>query len=315
MPDPNGGSLGASYVVPRPITPPLRPPFNYFGGKQRVAERIAALLPEHRHYVEPFAGGLSVLLAKPPSKLETVNDLDGDLMTFWRVLRDRPDDLCRVAALTPHSRAEQAAARDLDVADDLERARRVWVTLAQGRGGVLRNTGWRFFSDPDGTNTSMPGYLAGYVGRMPPAAARLSAVSLECRDALDVIADYGKHRDVCIYADPPYLGSTRGWGNNYRHELRTDEQHQAVAEALHACEASVVLSGYHSPLYDEMYGDWARVEIPSYTGNGNVNARTEVLWSNRPLDAAAPDLTLFSNSENGHAAGAPSNASSPDSRP
>lgn len=96
---------------------PLAPPMAYFGGKQRIAERIVALFPPHRHYVEPYAGSLSVLLAKAPAKLETVNDLDGDLVTFWRMLRDRPDELIRVCALTPHSRAEQQVLLELVVED------------------------------------------------------------------------------------------------------------------------------------------------------------------------------------------------------
>ena len=83
----------------------LRPPFEYYGGKTHLAPKIAALLPPHDHYVEPFAGSLAVLLAKEPSRAETVNDLDGDLVTFWRVLRDRPHDLAWAAAMTPHSRA------------------------------------------------------------------------------------------------------------------------------------------------------------------------------------------------------------------
>src|SRR5262245_56921279 len=80
-----------------------RPPFAYYGGKMVLADDIAAVLPEHDHYVEPFAGSLAVLLAKRPSRAETVNDLDGRLITFWRVLRDRPDDLARMTTLTPHS--------------------------------------------------------------------------------------------------------------------------------------------------------------------------------------------------------------------
>lgn len=90
----------------------LRPPFPYFGGKQTLGPRIAALLPEHRHYVEPYCGSLAVLLSKEPAPFETVNDLDAELVTFWRVLRERPDELARVCALTPHSRAEY------DLADD-----------------------------------------------------------------------------------------------------------------------------------------------------------------------------------------------------
>lgn len=276
----------------------MKPPFAYYGGKVTLANRIVSLLPPHRHYVEPFAGSLAVFLAKPPSKLETLNDLDQDLMTFWRVLRDRGEDLARVAAMTPHSRAEHIACRDLDTEDELERARRVWVLLSQGRTGTLRTTGWRYYSDPAGTSTPMPGYLAGYVGRMPDAAWRLRQASLECRDALDVIRDYGRTAEVCIYADPPYVGSVRSVG--YRHEMGGDAEHRALAEALRDCAAAVVLSGYHSPLYDDLYGDWHRAELSAWTGNGiRDNAaktdgdRVEVLWSNRPIG----DLDLFSSLE------------------
>lgn len=260
----------------------MKPPFAYFGGKTTLAERIVRLLPEHGHYVEPFAGSLAVLLAKPPTKLETVNDLDGDLVLFWRVLRDRFEELVCAAAMTPHSRAEHQAAYDLE-ADELERARRVWVLLSQGRTGTLRRTGWRFFANHAGTGNAMPEYLDAYVRRMPPAAARLRHVSLECRPALDVIHDYGQHESVCMYVDPPYDGETRAVG--YRQEMRTPEEHQALAEALHGCKASVVLSGYRSPLYDDLYGSWHALEIDTFTGQGRQGegARTEVLWSNRPL--------------------------------
>lgn len=268
----------------------VKPPFVYFGGKTSTAERIAALLPAHRHYVEPFAGSLAVLLAKEPSKLETVNDLNRDLMTFWRVLRERPDELIAAAAFTPHSRAEYMACRDLDgPGDDLERARQVWVTLTQGRGGSFRKTGWRFYLDPNATGSAMTRYVLSYIERMPAAAHRLIGVSLECRDALDVIRDYGDQPEALIYADPPYLGSLRTWGNNYRHEMRDETSHRTLAEALHACKSAVVVSGYHSPLYDDLYDGWDRAEISAITGNAKPGAqrRTEVLWSNRPLNTTA----------------------------
>jgi DNA adenine methylase len=272
------------------------PPFAYFGGKTRLAGRIVPLLPTHRHYVEPFAGSLAVLLAKPRSTMETVNDIDGDLMTFWRVLRDRPEEQALHMALTPHSRAEYQVAYDLDTGDDLERARRVWVLLSQGRGGSMRRTGWRFYRDPKTSTYSFPEYLAAYVNRVPAAAERLAGVSLECRDALDVLDDYGQHAEVLLYCDPPYVGSTRI--ANYRHEMTADEDHRALADALTACRSAVVLSGYRSPLYDELYDGWHRAELKAWTGNGiQIGAthtdgdRVEVLWSNRPFPAG--DLPLF----------------------
>lgn len=272
----------------------MRPPFTYYGGKTRLAEQIVDVLPERTHYVEPFAGSLAVLLAKPRSKMETINDLDQDLMTFWRVLRDQPEDLARVCQLTPHSRGEHQAAYDLVDLTDLERARRVWVLLTQGRGGTLRRTGWRFYRDPAGSTYSFPDYLAAYVARMEDAAARLHGVSLECRDALEVAADYGKHANVLLYCDPPYLATSRN-STNYRHELATEQQHRDLAEVLTGAASAVVLSGYHSPLYDELYADWYRVEMSAWTGNGvrgeaskTDGNRTEVLWSNQPI--AEPDL-------------------------
>jgi DNA adenine methylase len=277
----------------------VKPPFTYFGGKTAIAERIAELLPPHEHYVEPFAGSLAVLLAKHPSAMETVNDLDGDLMNFWRVLRDRPADLERVCALTPHSRAEYLACYE-PASDDLERARRVWVNLTQGRGGQMRRTGWRFYQDPRGSHSSMPEYLGAYVARIVPTAARLASVSLECKPALEIIEGYGRHPETLIYADPPYLGSLRTLnhgrcrGPDYTHDLRTDEEHAELAEVLHASVAMVVLSGYDAPLYDALYGDWYRAEIGTQTGNGGTDrARTEVLWSNRPFADGQGELELF----------------------
>jgi DNA adenine methylase len=274
----------------------LKPPFTYFGGKLTVAAQIVAHLPAHEHYVEPFAGSLAVLLAKPPSHMETVNDLDSQLMTFWRILRDRPADLERVCALTPHSRAEYLACYE-PADDDLERARRVWVNLTQGRGGMMRRPGWRFYRDPRGSNSSMPGYLSSYVARLGPAAERLARVSLECKPALDLIREYGQHPGCLIFADPPYLGSLRTLnhgrcrGPDYAHELRTDEEHRELADALRAARAAVVLSGYGSPLYDELYAGWHRAEIATVNGNAAADrGRTEVLWSNRPFPVTQADL-------------------------
>jgi len=270
----------------------MKPPVPYFGGKMTVGPAIAALLPAHSHYVEPYAGSLAVLFAKTPSDHETVNDLDQALVTFWRVLRSRPAELACVCALTPHSRVEYEAAMPLDARDDLELARQVFVKLTQGRSGRLRRTGWRHYVNPSGSSASMPGYLAGYVDRIAPAVERLQRVSLEARPALDIIAKYGAEPDVLLYVDPPYLGSTRANDNAYRCEMRTDAEHAELAETLHAARAAVVISGYPSDLYDrQLYPGWDRHTIATNTGQGGAwDARTEVLWSNRPLALPA---TLF----------------------
>lgn len=264
----------------------VKPPFAYYGGKTTLAPVIADLLPAHEHYVEPFAGSLAVLLAKKPSRAETVNDLDGDLVTFWRVLRDQPEELARACMLTPHARDEYLLAeRHLRPDNELEHARRVWVRLTQGRTNSMREKpGWRVRQDAKGA--SMPTTIAGYAERIVDVARRIQGVTIESRDATQVIRDYGRYENVCIYADPPYLGSTRE--RSYGVEMLADDQHEALADALNSCKATVILSGYHSPLYAELFADWHRTEMAAPVALSGEAGRVEVLWSNRPL--GEPDL-------------------------
>lgn len=257
---------------------PLKPPFAYYGGKTILAPRIAELLPAHDHYVEPFAGSLAVLLAKEPSRAETVNDLDGDLVNFWKVLRDQPEELERVAMLTPHSRDEYASSKDLEGVSDVERARRVWVRLTQGRSNSMKPTGWRYGRD---ISKVLATHIKTHALHMKPAAVRLANASIENRDAIEMVRDYGSEPSVCIYADPPYLGSTRA--ANYRVEMLEDDLHVQLAEVLRACKASVVLSGYASPLYEELYPSWHRMELKAPTALSGRASENEVLWSNVQL--------------------------------
>lgn len=253
----------------------MKPPMPYSGGKQTIAQAIAETFPTHVHYIEPYAGALSVLLAKPTSKIETVNDLNGDLITFWRVLREQPADLERVCALTPHSRAELTQARDLTDIPDLERARRVWVQLTQSRGAGMGDTsGWRF---THGTNRmALARYLDGYLARIAPCAHRLRGVAIENRPALDLIATYDRP-GVLWYVDPPYLMSAR-YGDQYVHEMGTETEHAELLQALLGCSGAVAVSGYDSDLYRDLLGGWHRHEFRSTAMSGN--ARTEVMWTN-----------------------------------
>lgn len=263
----------------------LVPPMPYSGGKQRIAGKIAALFPAHDHYVEPFGGALSVLLAKRPSKIETVNDVNGNLVTFWRVLRDQPEQLERACALTPHSRAEYLACREqLEVPDDIERARRVWVTVTQSRGAMLgRKSGWRFVH---GTNRmSLAKYLDGYLARIAPVARRLKDVSLECRDAFEVIDAFDRP-GALMYVDPPYLLDLRS-GVQYADEFGAIAQHERLLQRLVTSRSSVVISGYAHPLYEDLLAGWERHEFAATAMTGMP--RTEVVWTNRrAADGALP---------------------------
>lgn len=259
-------------------------PVSYFGGKSFMASRLVEAFPKHRHYVEPCGGSLAVLLAKPRSHMETVNDLDGYLQTFWRVLRDRPEELERACFLTPHSRAERELAYGIsEDLDELEIARRVWVALTQGRTGSITRTGWRHSVKP--ISTPMPVTLQRYARRLAPAAARLHGVSLECRSAVEVVRSYGTERTSLLYVDPPYItdsGVRRG--GEYRVEMTRNEQHRELLDACTAADAAVVISGYDNQVYNTMLVDWYRYEIAAQTQQGSGHGqRVEVIWSNRPL--------------------------------
>lgn len=262
----------------------ILPPIPYYGAKVMMAPRIARLLPPHEHYVEAFAGSLAVLLAKPQSAMETVNDLDGHLVNFWKVVRDKPDELCSLIDATPHSRAEFAAAIDLEgELSDVERARRVFTRIVQGRMHALGNTGWRFKVESNGAQ-HVAVEMQRFRERLIVAARRIRDLQIENMDALTLIDRYGVEPSNLIYADPPYLAETRASTGHYRIEMPDPDQHIALAETLWRCNATVVLSGYRSPLYDDLYGDWFVEEFPTMTAQGGVGKATcEVLWSNRPL--------------------------------
>jgi DNA adenine methylase len=272
----------------------VRPPTQYFGAKGRLAPWIASLLPTHRTYLEPFAGSAAVLFAKPPSPTEILNDADGDLVLFFRVLRDHGPELARALALTPYARAELRAAR-LDQAglDELERARRVFVRLNMSISRTLgRQRGFAAAYNTNGADHAHK--FASLVDQLQATAGRLRRVILEDRPALEVIAKYGAPNAV-IYCDPPYLHTTRSAqakrrGADYAVEYASEAEHRELAPALHATPAAVLLSGYPSPLYAELYDQagWWRVERAvdkpsSLVSGGRAAHAVEAVWSNRPL--------------------------------
>jgi len=270
----------------------LRPPFPYYGAKGRLAGQIAGLMPRHRVYVEPFAGSAAVLFAKNASPVEVINDLDRNVTTFFRVLRDQEDAMIRALRLTPYARDEFAAA-DLteDGISDLERARRFFVRTTQGHNaaGSGGRAGWSNGIRARHTDATATTNL---VERLHLLAERLRTVVVDNRDALDVIAAHDAE-DVVFYLDPPYLSGTRQCGRDYAHEADSDDFHRSLAECLHQARGQVLLSGYPSPLYKELYEGWDHLEIAVHRAATNARGRTavprgvEVIWSNRPLTRQA----------------------------
>lgn len=247
----------------------------YHGGEVRIADRIVGQFPPHDCYVEPFGGGAAVLLAKPRSRLEVYNDLDGDMVALFRVLRDRSDDLARIIALTPFAREEHETAY-LETNDDLERARRVLIRSHFGHGssGIHRATGFRAAGLRAGTLpvhgwTTLPETIR-------VAAERMRGVVIEHRPAVQVMQANDGPLTV-HYVDPPYLPETRDRGRDYRHEMNRAD-HVALLDCLRALHGSVILSGYASRLYDDALSDWRRIEIKAKADR--AADRTEVLWCN-----------------------------------
>lgn len=248
---------------------------NYPGAKWGMAQEIVQIMPPHRSYLEPFAGSLAVLFNKPRSAIETVNDIDGDIVNFFRVLRAEPEWLAREIDLTPYARAVFDDAYENRGETDFDRAVRFCIRSRMGHGfKTYQKTGFKI--DVYARERS---YCLNCWNDMPEniraAAERLKEVQIENRPALELIRRF-RHENVLIYADPPYLLATRS-GKQYRHEM-TDADHEALLAALKAHPGPVILSGYHSPMYDSALSGWNIIERKAYNQNGN--RRTEVLWCN-----------------------------------
>lgn len=277
----------------------MRAPFAYFGGKSNLAAEIVSRMPRHEVYVEPFLGSGAVLFAKSPSPFEVVNDAAGALVAFFRCLRDEPEELARVCALTPFARDEYRAARveDLDEPiSDLELARRFWVRVSQSYAQWPGdNNSWSYGIK---TLSSKPEKSQRVIALFGEFARRLASVQIENADAIEVIKRHSVYEPTVIYADPPYPISTRpGSPERYLVEMHDDSEHERLAEALHEVRGTVILSGYASDLYSRLYSDWEVITIRAVSSATTDTAyedriRSEVLWINRPTSTQLA-LDLF----------------------
>lgn len=254
-----------------------------YGGKSLTAARIVPHFARAPLWCEPFFGAGSVFyhLASDAYQRAAVNDLDRSLMTFFRVLRDRADDLVRACELTPYSRDEFIACLERS-ADDMEEARRVWVRGRQGFAGKARTAGDWGRSDAATWN---PGKAEAKLQALRAYASRLRGVAIDSVDAVEFVDKWG-HAGAFIYCDPPYVAASRS-GEDYEHEM-DDEAHRRLAVALHAAisrGARAAVSGYPSALYDETFRGWRRVEVDVPllgTRDAQGQRRTEVLWMSYP---------------------------------
>lgn len=279
----------------------ISPPLKWFGGKGshqgKLAKWIVSLMPQHLHYVEPFFGGGAVLLARNPDDdaeaslyegrgvSEVVNDINGRLINFWRVLQDVATftRFQRAVESVPLARAEweRAHKHDHGVADPVANAVAFFIDCRQSHAGNMKG-----FTAATRTRTRrrMNGNVSEWltaVDGLPAVHARLRRVLVENLPALDVIRREDT-TETLFYADPPYVHLTRATKKGYAFEM-TEADHHELLDVLRGVKGKVILSGYASELYDHKLHDWSRhaFEVPNNAAGGRKKRRmTEVVWSN-----------------------------------
>jgi DNA adenine methylase len=254
---------------------------------------LLQLMPPHRVYVEVFGGSGVFLLNKPHAdgELEVYNDLWGDLVNFFRQLRDNTCDLVQALERTMFSREEYVSARDdlhryhnygvqvptkEDQDQQLERARCFFTLARQSFAATAGSGGWRISKKIDPTKS-----WVNSIEHLPYFAERLRRVVIECQDWKDIIRQYDG-LDTFFYCDPPYTMNERSGGTAYHHEMERGD-HIILCDLLKRCKAKVVLSGYANPLYDSLLSEWDRHKLNVRTSAANSKTqwddrREEVIW-------------------------------------
>lgn len=253
---------------------PTRPILRYHGGKWDLAHWIISHFPPHVVYVEPFGGAASVMLLKPRSHSEVYNDLNSELVNLFRILRDpmQAEELTTLLVLTPYSREEFEAAQER-TQDPIESARRLIVRSRFGfNSGAFERTGFR--ANNHFAHKPIQRVWAEFPIEISAFTQRLSGVVIEGRPAIQVIKQHDTEQTL-FYVDPPYLHETRGT-TRYAFDM-TDDEHKQLAEGLCGAIGMVIVSGYDTQLYAELFKGWHTVKKVAKTDGGY---RTEVLWLN-----------------------------------
>lgn len=254
--------------------------FPYYGGKYYQLSWILSLLPECEHYVEPFCGSAIVALNRKPSPLETINDMNGDLINFFRVLRSNTEELVDQLELTMNSRAElELSTQPSD--EPIERARRFFTRIRQSFSArsSLTSSSWSYSrrktSATNSFRNSIP-IIAGLVDR-------IKHWQIENRPAIDIIKR-NDTEDALFYCDPPYVLSTRKC-ESYGEQEMSDDDHRELAEVLNSIKGRAAVSGYNCDLYNELYRNWLRYDkdaivFASNKAKTEMGSRVESLWCN-----------------------------------
>ncbi|MBN2379716.1 DNA adenine methylase [candidate division WOR-3 bacterium] len=258
--------------------------FGWYGGKYSHLKWLLPFLPKAHHYCEPFGGSAAVLLNREPSHVETYNDIDGEVVNFFRVLREQKEQLIEAIGLTPFSREEFALAvsESEEKLSDLERARRFFVRARQVRTGLAQTASLGRWANCKRTSRAgMSGVVSRWLGsveKLPDIATRLLRVQIENRPAIEVINLYDD-KDTLFYCDPPYPHESRGDSKAYGFEM-TEKEHKKLAMVLRECKGKVAISGYRCKLMDDLYCSWRRADAPKKICHSIKKPRQEALWMN-----------------------------------
>lgn len=252
----------------------------YPGSKWSTAEWIISFFPpgyENMTYLEPFFGSGAVFFNKNRSSVETINDIDNNVVNLFQQIRDNPEALARAIEFTPWSRTEYKASYT-PAGEPLEDARRFMVRCWQAIGTKTSDiSGWRHNIKPGDTGLSRWYRLNDEIMRTAKRLCheKLKIVQIENQTAVDLIKRYNR-KEVLIYCDPPYLLSTRS-GRIYKHEM-TNEQHLDLLQSLLSHKGKVIISGYENELYNSQLAGWHKEKRLASTEMGG--RAVEVLWIN-----------------------------------
>jgi DNA adenine methylase len=258
--------------------------FGWYGGKYSHLDWLLPFLPHTTHFCDVFGGSAAVIINRKPSSVETYNDIDSELVNFFRVLRNQKETLIEAIGLTPFSREELRLACQAITPDipELERARRFYVRARQVRTGLAQTASeGRWAHCKLTSRAGMAGAVSRWLGAVEDLsmiAQRLLRIQIENAPALEVIRRYDS-AETLFYCDPPYVHESRGDKNAYAFEM-TNQDHIQMVELLKSIEGKVALSGYHNSIYDELLSSWYCTEGPSQMVHSVKQERTEVLWTN-----------------------------------
>lgn len=272
----------------------------WFGGKRTLAPLIVSELGTHRAYWEPFCGSLAVLLAKPESHMETVNDLHHDLVNLARVIAsDRWGELAEkldrtlvhedlVAEAAASAKRQGGIAKSVDAVDEASIERAYWFFIGSwmGRNGFAGTPNQYGFSLRYTSTGGAAGFRFGSCVRsLGPWHDRLKKVLICNRNAIDLVEKIEDRKGTVIYCDPPYLHE----GSKYTHTMDSSD-HEKLAEKLRRFRLTrILVSYYEDDWLDDAYPGWTRIGASFRKGLANATKRNakkkdapEVLLINGP---------------------------------